>query len=292
MKLFKRPAIFSNDDDDADENNEITTAATTRETNRVELGQWLQVGGSTDPSLLRSMVFPDLRRGWSASLRLGNGSRLDIGSFPSKSQAELSYDIQALSLHGLTPTKDINTEIELTCAQHIRLIRSGSENRIELFYPYETSCQEGKAHSIVIDPVTTEQEYKILPSEIIAQRSFGGDVISKVVSDNITIGADYSFNTPWKEAVFSAFTQTTSFAYEVTFNHQNSLGLNLKSHCIPYALGSSKRQFGSLLVVEANALGTIIRPGDLLIKVNKIELASGDMTFNFENATRYVSMSS
>ena len=200
-----------------------------------------------------------------------------------------------------------------------------------------------------------------------------------------------TYTQSWDERRKSAYLTPMSFMYEITFYHQNSLGLNLKvsletffsylifflflffsfllfsfpllfnmillhththtytnirthesetrkPHFVPYALGSSKRSMGCLMVVGSNpALGTertssfsfslshthtythahthihtrihaythahtrththlqliakkgaIVRPGDILLKVNKSELALGSGSFKFEACTRAI----
>jgi len=279
----KRPAIFFNADDDDEDIVEAADSTRAAE-GKMQIGPWLHLSATKSSD---HIVFPDSRRGWSALLQLGNGSQVDVGSFPTRFEAETSHDIQALTLHGLTRDSEINTNLTLAQSRDIRLIQCGSDRRIELLCPSSASVEEEKAHSIVIDPVKSELEYKILPPDI-AVRSFGGDAISKVVnSDTGQAASSYNFSTAWRDRCSSAYTQSVSFVYEVTFNHQNSLGLNLKSHFIPFALGASKKQLGCLMVVESNpTLGVIVRPGDMLVKVNNIDLASANTAFNFDVATK------
>ena len=93
----------------------------------------------------------------------------------------------------------------------------------------------------------------------------------------------------WIQRQSSAFVQTCGFCYDITFPHQQSLGLNLRPQHIMYSEGSGAMFLGCLAVVDASAfLSTIVCPGDILLRVNDIELyASGDV-FDFDKMTRVI----
>lgn len=93
----------------------------------------------------------------------------------------------------------------------------------------------------------------------------------------------------WAMRHSSVFVPTSGFCYDITFPHQQSLGLNLRPQHIMYGQVSGAMFLGCLAVVDASAfLSTIVCPGDLLLRVNDIELfASGDV-FDFDKMTRVI----
>ena len=116
----------------------------------------------------------------------------------------------------------------------------------------------------------------------------GGSGMRKIDSDVVPIFDD-PYRQNWEERVSTSYVTAVTYVYEVTFHHTNSLGLNLKPCFIPYAAGLAKRSIGCLIVMNTNnTLGTIVRPGDILLKINDQELASHVGVFNFDASTKMI----
>lgn len=98
---------------------------------------------------------------------------------------------------------------------------------------------------------------------------------------------------PWLTRVTTSYTPTASFCYEITFPHQNTLGLSLKPKSIFYSFAGSNKFMGTLVVEESQALlSTVVYPGDILLRINDTNLTNFGDHFDFETATNLVTSSS
>ncbi|CAM9472199.1 unnamed protein product, partial [Heterosigma akashiwo] len=92
--------------------------------------------------------------------------------------------------------------------------------------------------------------------------------------------------TEWERTVDSVWSQSLSFCYEVKFEQEGSLGLNLKScQILESSYADPKKKFSCLVVADAQpALSRLILSGDLCLSVNGHHFGGYD--FHFEEATK------
>lgn len=99
----------------------------------------------------------------------------------------------------------------------------------------------------------------------------------------------HSYNPNFQKEVQSYQMLSSSFCFEIIFPHQNSLGLNLKPHAISYSSSGGFKSIGCLLVIDASAfLSSILSPGDIILRINDINLCQTGDKFDFDMATKAI----
>ncbi len=95
---------------------------------------------------------------------------------------------------------------------------------------------------------------------------------------------------PWSKRIFGSQVLAANFTFDITFPHQNSLGLNLKPHFITASqFCGNNMHFGALVVFDVTSfLSQLVFPGDLLIRVNDVNLCGPSDSFDFDAATKSI----
>ena len=176
----------------------------------------------------------------------------------------------------------------VTDATHVTDTDSNTSSDVVIENADEEALQWCSTPSVIID---LEQDVSSQTSTQKILQTYDlnlGSGVRKIDSDVIPVFND-AYNQNWDDRITSSYVHPVSYTYEITFEHSNSLGLNLKPCFVPYAAGLAKRSLGCLLVMNTNStLGTIVRPGDILLKVNGQELASAFGVFSFDTHTKMI----
>jgi hypothetical protein len=221
---------------------------------------------------------------WAGYLQLNN-KEYDLGCYEDEREAALGYDLEILRLSDLLePKQYLNFDYKI------------------LPYPDE------KSKILVIDSLGFEftvalcsdlQSYEPLLSTLPPPPSSSSDLFNKKFINSchplISEGAPprSSLIRPWLTRVTTSYTPAASFCYEITFPHQNALGLSLKPKSIFYSSAGSNKFMGTLVVEESQALlSTVVYPGDILLRINDTNLTNFGDHFDFEAATNLVTSSS
>ena len=96
---------------------------------------------------------------------------------------------------------------------------------------------------------------------------------------------------PWARRVHMCQVLPVNFIFEITTQFHSPLGLNLKPLHFMHTTANQHgtKYYAVLLVVEATSfLAQVVLPGDLLLKVNEIELCSEADVFDFDSCTRAI----
>ncbi len=108
---------------------------------------------------------------------------------------------------------------------------------------------------------------------------------------NASVLADH--DKPWGRRVTSSLVLPVNFVFEITTQFQTSLGLNLKPLHFMNSTDSNTcgtpHYFAVIVVNEATTfLSHVVMPGDLLLKVNDIDLCGPAEIFDFDSCTRTI----
>lgn len=203
-----------------------------------------------------------------------------VGYFDSLSAAQLARDAQVFSIFFTDSEPLLNTRYHVLHT----FFKNSMENIVV------TACKD--------------LSYVVWKSDFRSLESLVNNRIKNVVGFNSTHYADLSNsiisspsfpsktdnNRKWVDRLSGSHLPSAAFCYEITFNHQNPLGLNLRPHLLPYSSGSGRRSLGCCVVIDASPLlSPVIASGDILLKVNDISLLSSSTDgFNFEATTRCI----
>ncbi len=188
--------------------------------------------------------------------------------------------------------QDTKKELEAVMRESIVPCDDPTSSNSSIATATKTALQAAAATTniVTIDPIPSFDPFPAVQTR--AQANEFNLNIKKLESDVIPTSFD-AYEQSWAERTMTSYTPAVSFVYEISFSHTHSLGLNLKPVFIPYAIGLAKRSLGCLMVVETNEkLGTIVRPGDILIKVNRLELVQPFGVFSFDQNTRSITQES
>jgi hypothetical protein len=206
---------------------------------------------------------------WVSTIRVDN-KIVTIGSFPSAVAAALARDMELLRRYG-EEAPDLNFQYEIISCDEKELVLSDSR---KVKITVERDSREG-AELTGPTPLKLSQGRESVNAPMLCPDSFANLIAANTM--------------PWPERTQSAFSISTAFSYEISFPHQNSLGLNLKPLSLTYPLGSGSRTIGCLTIVDATPfLASVIMPGDILVRINSTELALPGHLFDFEKATKAI----
>jgi hypothetical protein len=218
---------------------------------------------------------------WAGSLQL-NEKDYHLGFYDDEHEAALGYDMEMLRLSNLIDIKQkLNFDYKI-------LPDSRGENKILV------TDSSGFEFSVTL--CSDIQSYE--PITLPPPPSSSSDLFNKKFINSchplISEGAPprSSLIRPWLTRVTTSYTPTASFCYEITFPHQNALGLSLKPKSIFYSSAGSNKFMGTLVVEESQALlSTVVYPGDILLRINDTNLTNFGDHFDFETATNLVTSS-
>jgi hypothetical protein len=209
---------------------------------------------------------------WSADIQL-LGKEHHIGTYDDQEIAAHAYDLEALRAYGNQDTYlNFRYKILETSQQRLRLADShGSEFFVDL-------CSDLSSYQPVYPPPRDDPLAR--PTPCLPITSEGAPPRSSLIR-------------PWLTRVTTSYTPTASFCFEITFPHQNALGLSLKPKSIFYSSAGTNKFIGTLVVEESQALlSTVVYPGDILLRINDTNLTNFGDDFDFETATNLITASS
>jgi hypothetical protein len=188
------------------------------------------------------------------------------------------------------------TPIAAALARDMELLRRYGEEAPGLNFGYEVEDGEDGSlivydscrNKIVIDANRDPNSgFPEVPVEI-KQHQFREVVTAPLVQTD-SESLLHTTGIPWVERIQSAYSYSTTFTYEVSFPHQNPLGLNLKPHSVMYSQAGGNQAVGCLCIMDVTPfLASVISPGDFLLRINDTELATPGHLFDFEKATRSI----
>lgn len=169
-----------------------------------------------------------------------------VGIFSDHDDAALAYDMEALRAYGKdAPLLNFTYEV------------------LEENYPANgnrMSLVDSRGLRLSVDVSKDLSSYS--PIEVtptVVHKSFLSQDGSAVPSQGAPTLPDSTRS--WHDRNSTLYTPSTSFAYEITFPHTKSLGLNLKPHSVFYS-PESDQFMGTLVVVEAmTLLSSLVYPG-------------------------------
>jgi hypothetical protein len=213
---------------------------------------------------------------WSADIEV-LGKVHHIGLYEEQETAAEAYDLEALRAYGNQDCYLNFRYKSLEAAEHrLRLADSdGNEFFVDL-------SSDLSSYQPVCPPSCDNQWDDSLsrPSPSLPITSEGAPPRSSLIR-------------PWLTRITTSYTPTASFCFEITFPHQNALGLSLKPKSIFYSSAGTNKFMGALVVEESQALlSTVVYPGDLLLRINDTNLANFGDDFDFETATNLITASS
>eukprot|EP01041_Mallomonas_annulata_P005322 gene5322-10646_t len=223
------------------------------------------IGPDICPTQFHGVSF--INSAYKASLTVGDSCH-EIGHFECDIDAAKAYDMEALRAFGLNAL-NLNFKYDIVERHPDNLIIKTTSGLL-----------------VSVDIVKSIAEYKLY-----APMSMNKKIKSGIFTTNQSIITDngppmQDIHRPWTDRLMTCFQPTASFAYEITFPHQNSLGLNLTPFYVSNSVEGPGNGLGCLLVIDSTPfLSTIVHPGDILLKVNDCELVTGSDTFSFKEAT-------
>ena len=234
------------------------------------------IGGKKTP--MDSTFYGVSRSGfeWIAQLDF-NDQCYKIGRYDNKLAAAAAYDMEALRAYG-KDFPELNFKYEV-----LESLENGMKLRDS------TGCD------FFVDRVSEAGEY--IPISVPAAPIYNpvGGTYGNYVNAPVSEGAPpvcFAGSRTWYKRIVSAHTPSTSFCYEITFPHTNSLGLNLRPRCITYSSGGGQKYMGALVVVEITSLlSSIVYPGDILLCINGRSLVDFGDSYEFDKCTSAITSS-
>lgn len=216
---------------------------------------------------VRGVYFKDAA--WHASATIRN-KKCYIGSFSSSRAAAIARDMELLRCLGEDAAEELNFEYEIeksTATELVVVDSRGAHINIML-------QRDGDYFPVVREPSKKAERREVLTAPIVVPSSW----------------PQLSYNhIPWADRTQTASVISAAFSYEVEFPFQSSLGLNLKPHSIMYSQSGGGSFVGCLTVLDATQyLSTVIRPGDVLLRVNDKDLVFPGHEFEFEKTTKII----
>jgi hypothetical protein len=205
---------------------------------------------------------------WESTLSL-NQKSYRLGFFQSMEMAAFVSDIENFRANGIK-ANNLNREYKI----------------VEHSSDYVKVCTSDGIE-FVVNVCTDSSEYQsAAPPKQKALHNPSMNIVSSYGDGTPSFPPLYN---SWHRDVASYQTVSTAFTYDITFPHQNSLGLNLKPYYVSYSSGGLHKTIGCLLVIDATPfLASIIAPGDLIIRINNISLPLPCDVFDFDAATRAI----
>mmetsp|Transcript_9726 Transcript_9726/g.14658 ORF Transcript_9726/g.14658 Transcript_9726/m.14658 type:complete len:828 (+) Transcript_9726:64-2547(+) len=196
-----------------------------------------------------------------------NGREFVIGEFEDRDDAAYAYDMESIRAHGTDSELNFSYEVMEESSEYIKV-------------------KDRHGLQTYVDIVPDKQSYLPLraPPVQISRGAFDILKSSPLSTDGAPPRA--SITRAWNKRIQSSYTPSSSFCYEITFPHQNSLGLNLKPRSIYYSCGGGTKHMGALVVVDATSLlSTIVYPGDIILRINDMNLTDIGESFSFDTCT-------
>lgn len=206
---------------------------------------------------------------WQASASICH-KRRHIGSFNSPESAAVARDMELLRYYGEDAADQLNFGYDIDSSTNDELVVvDGAGVKIHI------TLERGEEYaSLEPDNNRKEQSREVMTASIVLPKSWPS------LSCN---------HQPWADRTQTASLISAAFAYDITFPFQSALGLNLKPHSIMYSQAGGGSSVGCLTVVDAiPALAVVIKPGDILLRVNETDLIMPGNDFVFENATKAI----
>lgn len=242
--------------------------------------EWQSIGSWNTVADVRGVKFISGTEKWEASIVVDDKC-FNLGLYETHLQAALAHDMEAFRAFGFSAHEHLNSKYD---------IRKSSQS-----FFFEVKDSFGTIISIDIRAVSSEGEEAIYfplgPPQV---KSPSFDMITPMVLSSGFPSAKAEFNRRWFERTSTSYLPSASFSYEITFQYQNSLGLNLKPYAINYSIGGGGRYIGCCVVMDAlNApIATIVQPGDILLKINESSLLMNQIEgFSFETITKIIAAS-
>ena len=201
-----------------------------------------------------------------------------IGLFFSEEQAAISHDMQALKTYGLLAHDMLNFSYEYdeeyfekTLQKSLKLRLSGATIIIECD---GEEGQEPKGLSVESTTVLPTNDVVAVVPEVI---NIAAEVVDSFLCSPpgtaAVLPGKSDVSRRWPERLISSFYPTAAFAYEVTFMHQNSLGLQLRPLMLTYSVAGGKRTLGCCVVIDSSqSPSPLVQAGDILVSVNSQSL--------------------
>ena len=203
-----------------------------------------------------------------------DGSSCRLGQYATEEQAAVAHDMHAIKIYGLLADEVLNFQYQYetdvnpeTSKNILRLKLSGAVVAIECDDEVEKetfAARSGQtAENALIN--TTDSSVTIGSAEAEAVDS----LLCSPPGTAAILPGKADVNRRWPERLTSSFYPTAAFAYEVTFTHQSSLGLQLRPLMLTYSLAGGKRTLGCCVVIDASlSPSPQVQAGDILVSVN------------------------
>ena len=212
---------------------------------------------------------------YSSFLRLSkDGSICRLGQFTTEEQAAVAHDMHAIKIYGLLADEMLNFQYQYesdanleTSKRIIRLKLSGTVVSIECDDEVEKDTSAARSGQIAENPLTISTDSSVVIGS--AEAEAVDSLLCSPPGTAAILPGKADVNRRWPERLTSSFYPTAAFAYEVTFTHQSSLGLQLRPLMLTYSLAGGKRTLGCCVVIDASlSPSPQVQAGDILVSVN------------------------
>jgi hypothetical protein len=215
------------------------------------------------------------------------GKNHRIGLFYTEEQAAVAHDMQAFQFYGLLADEMLNFPYQYeedlsegASSRNLKLRLSGVTVTIECIKDNEQDSTNIKLEKAV-EPnslVTAE----VVP-EVVVEAEAVDSLICSPPGTSAVLPGKADVNRRWPERLTTSFFPTAAFAYEVTFTHQSSLGLQLRPLMLTYSVAGGKRTLGCCVVIDSSqSPSPLVQAGDILVSVNEMSLIGSHPLTNFD----------
>lgn len=212
---------------------------------------------------------------YSSFLRMTRSRKINqIGLFFSEEQAAISHDMQALKTYGLLAHDMLNFSYEYdeeywneTSQKSLKLRLSGATVIIECDGEEEQE-PKGPIPETTIE-MSTSDLVAVVPDVVNIEAEVVDSFLCSPPGTAAVLPGKSDVSRRWPERLVSSFYPTAAFAYEVTFMHQSSLGLQLRPLMLTYSVAGGKRTLGCCVVIDSSqSPSPLVLAGDILVSVN------------------------
>ena len=215
------------------------------------------------------------------------GKNHRIGLFFTEEQAAVAHDMQVFQFYGLLAEEMLNFPYQYeeifsdgAPSRTIKLRLSGVTVTIECIKDDEQDSTNLKFEKVV-EP-NSGGTLEVLP-EIVAEAEAVDSLICSPPGTSAVLPGKADVNRRWPERLTTSFFPTAAFAYEVTFTHQSSLGLQLRPLMLTYSVAGGKRTLGCCVVIDSSqSPSPLVQAGDILVSVNEQSLIGSHPQANFD----------